>query len=56
MDVIESWWLSLATFAGVVVVETVLLGLVVAAAKSIDAHAEKIWVAGKQIAAKTRGV
>jgi uncharacterized protein YoxC len=53
MDVIELWWFSLALFALVVVVVAVLLGLIIAAAKSIDRHAAAIWVAGKQIAGNT---
>jgi uncharacterized protein YoxC len=53
MTVIELWWLSLAIFAVVVVVVAVLLGLIIATAKSIDRHAENIWVAGKQIAGNT---
>ncbi len=53
MDVIELWWLSLAIFAVVIVVVAVLLGLIIAAAKSIDHHARQIWVAGKQIAGNT---
>jgi cell division protein FtsN len=53
MDVIELWWLSLAIFAVVVVVVAVLLGLIIAAAKSIDHNAADIWTAGKQIAGNT---
>jgi uncharacterized protein YoxC len=53
MSVIELWWLSLAIFAVVIVVVAVLLGLIIAAAKSIDHHARQIWVAGKQIAGNT---
>lgn len=53
MDVIELWWLSLALFAVVVVVVAVLLGLVVAAARSVDRHAGAIWTEGKQIAGNT---
>src|SRR5919197_3594509 len=53
MNVIDLWWLSLAIFAVVIVVVAVLLGLVIAAAKSIDRHAAAIWVAGKQIAGNT---
>jgi hypothetical protein len=53
MTVIELWWLSLAIFAVVVVVVAVLLGLIIATAKSIDGRAEKIWVAGKDIAGNT---
>jgi hypothetical protein len=53
MDVLELWWLSLAVFGVVVVVVAALLGLIVAAAKSIDEHASHIWVAGKQIAGNT---
>jgi hypothetical protein len=53
MTVIELWWLSLAIFAVVIVVVAVLLGLIIATAKSIDGHAEDIWVAGKEIAGNT---
>lgn len=53
MTVVELWWLSLAIFAVVVVVVAVLLGLIIAAAKRIDEHADAIWVAGKQIAGNT---
>ena len=47
------WWLSLGIFAAVVGVVAGLLGLIIGAAKSIDRHAEAIWVAGKQIAGNT---
>jgi hypothetical protein len=50
---IELWWLSLGLFAIVVVVVAALLGLIVAAAKSIDRHAAGIWTVGKQIAGNT---
>lgn len=53
MDVTELWWLFLAIFALVVVVVAVLLGLIIAAARSIDQHAADIWTAGKQIAGNT---
>lgn len=53
MDVIGLWWLSLGIFAVVVVVVAVLLGLIIAAAKSIDRHAATIWLTGKQIAGNT---
>jgi hypothetical protein len=53
MDVTDLWWLSLGIAAVVTVVVAVLLGLVVAAAKSIDRHAGHIWLAGKQIAGNT---
>src|ERR687887_2530842 len=53
MTVTEFWWLSLAIFAVVVVVVAVLLGLITAAAKSIDRHAGAIWVIGKEIAGNT---
>ncbi len=53
MDVIQLWWLSLALAAVVIVVVAVLLGLIIATAKSIDHHAAQIWVAGKQIAGNT---
>lgn len=53
MDVTELWWLSLGIAAVVVVVVAVLLGLIIAAAKSIDEHASDIWTVGKQIAGNT---
>jgi hypothetical protein len=53
MDVIQLWWLSLAVGLVVTVVVAVLLGLIVAAAKSIDRHAEAIWTVGKEIAGHT---
>lgn len=53
MSVNELWWLSLAIFAVVVVVVAVLLGLIIAAAKSIDRNAADIWTVGKQIAGNT---
>jgi hypothetical protein len=53
MSLIDMWWLSLAVFGAVVVVVAVLLGLIIAAAKSIDRHAGAIWVTGKEIAGNT---
>lgn len=53
MSVLQMWWLSLAIFAVVVVVVAVLLGVIIAAAKSIDRHAGAIWVIGKEIAGNT---
>ena len=53
MSNIDMWWLSIGIFAAVVVVVAVLLGLIVATAKSIDQHAVDIWIAGKQIAGNT---
>ena len=53
MTNLQLWWLSLGIFAVAVVVVAVLLGLIVATAKSIDQHAAAIWVAGKQIAGNT---
>jgi hypothetical protein len=53
MDMITMWWLSLGFAAIVVVVVAVLLGLIIATAKRIDAHAASIWTAGKQIAGNT---
>jgi hypothetical protein len=53
MDLVQLWWLSLAIFVAVVVVVAVLLGLIIAAAKSIDRHAAGIWTVGKQIAGNT---
>jgi hypothetical protein len=53
MSVTDMWWLSLAIFGAVVVVVAVLLGSIIAAAKSIDRHAGAIWVIGKEIAGNT---
>jgi hypothetical protein len=53
MSTITMWWLSLGIFAAVVVVVAVLLGLIIAAARSIDRHAAAIWIAGKDIAGNT---
>ena len=53
MSVIELWWLSLAVAAAVIVIVAVLLGVIIAAAKSIDRHAGAIWVIGKEIAGNT---
>lgn len=53
MSVTELWWLSLGIFAVVVVIVAVLLGVIIAAAKSIDRHAGAIWVVGKEIAGNT---
>ena len=53
MSVTDLWWLSLAIFGVVVVVVAVLLGVIIAAAKSIDRHAGAIWVVGKEIAGNT---
>lgn len=49
----EWWWLGLGLGAVVVAVVAVLLGLIIAAARSIDRHAARIWVVGKQIAGNT---
>lgn len=49
----EYWWLALGLFGVVVVVVSALLGLIIAAAKSIDRHAEEIWIVGKEIAGNT---
>ena len=53
MSVTDLWWLSLAIFAAVVVVVAVLLGLIIAAAKSIDRHAGAVWMVGREIAGNT---
>lgn len=50
------WWLSLGIFSSVVLIVAVLLGLIIAAAKSIDRHAAAIWIAGKQIAGNTAAI
>jgi hypothetical protein len=53
MNVIRMWWLSLGIAAAVVGMVAAVLGLIAAVAKSIDNHAEAIWIAGKQIAGNT---
>ncbi len=53
MKVTQLWWLSLALSAVVVGVVAGLLGLIIAAARSIDRHAAGIWVEGKKIAGNT---
>ena len=53
MDVIELWLLSLAIAGVVIVLVAVLLGLIIATAKSIDRHAVAIWTEGKNIAGNT---
>jgi hypothetical protein len=53
MELIEIWWLSLAIFAVVTLVVSVLLGLIISAAQNIDRHASEIWTVGKQIAGNT---
>ncbi len=49
----ELWWLALAIFSVVVIVVTVLLGLVIAATKSIDRRLHEIWLTGREIAGNT---
>lgn len=50
----EQWWaLGLGLGAVVVAVVAILLGLIIAAARSIDTHAKSIWVVGKEIAGNT---
>ena len=49
----ELWWLALGLGAVVVVVVAVLLGMVIAAARSIDRHAHQVWIEGKKIAGNT---
>ncbi len=50
------WWIALiASIIGVVVV-AVLLGLVVAAARSVDRHSAAIRAAGEQIAGNTAAI
>jgi hypothetical protein len=53
VGVTRFWWLLLGLATGVVAVVAALLGLIIAAAKSIDRHAAAIWTVGKQIAGNT---
>jgi hypothetical protein len=47
------WWIALIASTIVVVIVAVLLGLVVAAARSVDRHSAAIRVTGEEIAAHT---
>lgn len=50
----DQWWaLGLGLGAVVVAVVALLLGLIIATARSIDGHARSIWIVGKQIAGNT---
>lgn len=49
----QVWMLSLALFAGVVVVVAVLLTLILREARLIHAGAAAIWTAGQQVANNT---
>lgn len=49
----QIWWLALGIGAAVIAVVAVLLGLIIATARSIDANASKIWLVGKEIAGNT---
>jgi hypothetical protein len=53
MDPIVSWTIAIGVGAIIIVFIAVMLGLILAAAKSIDGHARQIWLVGKQIAANT---
>ena len=53
MDPIQLWIISLIIGSIVIVVVAVLLGAILAAAKSIDHHARLIWTVGKEIAGNT---
>jgi type II secretory pathway component PulJ len=52
LDVSE-WWLLLAVGAGVVVLLSLLLGLVINTLRQIDRHAARTHTAAKQIAQNT---
>jgi hypothetical protein len=52
-DVTRLWWLSLGLSGVVVAVVAALLGQIVKAARSVDEHANGIWIEGKQIAGNT---
>ncbi len=53
MSADEQWWLALAALSVATVGLAVLLGLLIAAVKSVDRRASALWVVGKQIAANT---
>ena len=53
MTNIQLWWLSLGIFSVVVLVVALLLGAIIATAKSVDHNAAGIWTVGKQIAGNT---
>lgn len=49
----EQWWLALAVLSVATVGLAVMLGLLIAAVKSVDRRASALWVVGKQVAANT---
>ena len=53
---LQLWALSLTIGAVVIVVVAFLLGVIIAAAKSVDRHAAAIWTSGKQIAGNTAAI
>ncbi|MBI3966213.1 MAG: hypothetical protein HY329_11325 [Chloroflexi bacterium] len=53
MSIVKLWWTSLAIFTAVIGVVAWLLMRIIAAAQSIDEHAQAIWTVGKQIAGNT---
>lgn len=53
MSITKLWWLSLGLASVVVAVVAALLLQIIAAARSIDGHANDIWIVGKQIAGNT---
>lgn len=49
----QLWWLGLGIGAAVIAIVAILLGLIIATARSIDANAGRIWLVGKEIAGNT---
>lgn len=53
MDSATIWTYSLIAGVAVILIVAVLLITIIVTARSIDQHAKKIWIAGKNIAANT---
>lgn len=56
MDSQTLWTYSLIVGGVVIAVVAALLILIIVTARSIDAHAKNIWVAGKNIASNTAAI
>ena len=56
MDSATIWVYSLIAGAVVILIVAVLLIAIIVTARSIDSHAKKIWIAGKNIAGNTAAI
>jgi hypothetical protein len=53
MEVTAFWWLMLVILVGAIIVISIQLSLVVAAARRVDEQTAALWTAAKQIAGNT---